>query len=195
MTIHMQDEGNFIEIDDDLARSPLSSIIIRGHGNTVRIGKCFHFANVYIEAANGVTIDIGEDCNLGSLQVHALAPGAIIRIGRGSSFNGAPQITAHELSSITIGSGCLFAHGVSIATSDVHKIFDLESGNRTNPPADVIIGDRVWAAANVAIMKGAVVSRDSVIGRDAQVRGQFPENVLIAGIPGRVVRSGIRWEM
>lgn len=195
MTIHMPGEGNSVDIDPDIANSNLSTIIIRGYGNRVRIGKCFHFSNVYIEASNGAVIDIDDDCNLGGLRIHALAPGASIHIGRGSSFNGAPQITAHEPSNITIGSGCLFAHGVSIASSDVHKIFDVETATRTNPPADIVIGDRVWVAANVSILKSSVISHDSVVGCDSQVRGQFPSNVLIAGIPAKIVRSGIRWEM
>lgn len=194
MTIEISGEGNEIDIDPALIDSKLTRIVVKGSGNKIKIGKCAAFGGVYLEVKNGGMIEIGEGCILSAIRIFSLAPGASIRIGRSSGFNGSSQITAHEPSTISIGSGCLIASGVCIASSDVHKIFDIETGVRTNPPADVTIGDKVWIADSATIMKGSRIGSGSIVGRDSQVRGEFPPNSLIAGIPATIRRTGVRWE-
>ncbi|WP_375407949.1 acyltransferase, partial [uncultured Methylobacterium sp.] len=68
------------------------------------------------------------------------------------------------------------------------------TGDRVNPAADIAIGDHVWAAADVTILRNAVIGRDSIVGMRSVVRDAFPPNVSLAGIPARVVRTGVTWE-
>lgn len=96
---------------------------------------------------------------------------------------------------IAIGRNCLFSNNVRIRNGDGHAILDLATGQRLNPSMDVVVGDRVWVCENVHILKGARIGNDSVVGAGSIVtRGVFPNNVVVAGNPARVVKTGIRWQ-
>src|SRR5690606_24060197 len=72
-------------------------------------------------------------------------PGATVRIGRDCVFNKIALMSAHEKRTIHIGDGCLFADPF-IRTSDMHGIYDAETGARLNLAKNVTIMDRVWIA-------------------------------------------------
>lgn len=186
--------------DNEVALSPKfvseghGTVRVSGRGNVIAIADPFLPSGAHFVLTGGATVRVGANANLNHLAVHALAPGVVVELGAWVSFNGACQITAHEPSHIRIGAGCLFGGGCSIASSDVHKILDVRTGERLNPAADIAIGEHVWAAANVTILRGSRIGADSVIGVGSVVRGEIPANALAAGAPARVVREGIRWE-
>ncbi|WP_295511921.1 acyltransferase [uncultured Sulfitobacter sp.] len=76
----------------------------------------------------------------------------------------------------------------------MHSILDVQSGERLNPPRDIVIGDHVWLAHGVRIMKGAQIGQDCIVGSRAMVFGEIPANSLAVGSPARVVRSGVTWD-
>ena len=81
-----------------------------------------------------------------------------------------------------------------IRNNDGHVILDKTTGEVLNPPEDIVIGDNVWVGARVMILKGAVVPNGSVVGAMAMVNKKFEEeNILIAGVPAKKVRSNIEW--
>lgn len=51
----------------------------------------------------------------------------------------------------------------------------------------VIIGDFVWAGANVTILPGAVIGTGVIISAGSVVRGKIPDYTIIAGNPAKVV--------
>ena len=51
----------------------------------------------------------------------------------------------------------------------------------------------MWIAQNVTILKGSHISKDSVVGCGAIVSNSFEPNSLIAGVPAKVVKTGITW--
>jgi acetyltransferase-like isoleucine patch superfamily enzyme len=130
---------------------------------------------------------------VGNYVLHAREAGATIKVSRHLSVNGSVDIAAHETSTISIGSDCLFANGCSITSSDVHHVLDATTGERLNPARDVSIGDHVWLGDHVKVMKGAAIGRNSVVGLGSVVTGQFGPGSAIAGVPARVIRSGITW--
>lgn len=94
---------------------------------------------------------------------------------------------------VQIGEGSLFA-SVRARPSDSHKIRDITSGERLNPPKPIIIGNRVWIAEDVLLLGGCEIGEGSVIGTRSMVNGPIPANSLAVGTPAKVVRSGIVWE-
>ena len=115
-------------------------------------------------------------------------------VGAGTTFTRNVQINAQEDGShIEIGEDCMFSNHIIVRTSDSHPIYSLETGARLNPPQDVKIGDHVWIAPDVKIMKGACIGSGSVIGSNTMVSGEVPENVLAVGYPAKVVKEKIRW--
>ena len=53
----------------------------------------------------------------------------------------------------------------------------------------VVIGKNVWIGANVVILKNSEIGKNSIIGAGAVVSGKFPENVIIGGVPAKILKS------
>lgn len=68
-----------------------------------------------------------------------------------------------------------------------------EDGERINNPKDVVIGDHVWIAPNSVVMKGAVIGNGSIVGSHSMINKVIPANCLVVGMPGKVVKEGIKW--
>jgi acetyltransferase-like isoleucine patch superfamily enzyme len=97
--------------------------------------------------------------------------------------------------SIHIGEDCMFSREIEIRTSDVHRVMDVETGKLLNPPKDIVVGNGVWLAAGVTLSKGTRLAEGSIVGARAFVNKQFDTpNCLIAGVPAKQIRKGIRWE-
>ncbi|HCD2083279.1 TPA: acetyltransferase, partial [Escherichia coli] len=64
--------------------------------------------------------------------------------------------------------------------------------------APVYIGERVWIGENVTILPGACIGNGVVIGANSVVRGEIPNNVIIAGVPAKIVKKynyeRMQWE-
>ena len=102
-------------------------------------------------------------------------------------------MAAIEETKISIGKRCLFSSEIVIRTGDSHSITNL-IGDRINKSMDVSISDHVWIGQKVTVLKGSEIGKDSVIGTGSIITGKkFDKNSVIAGIPGRVIKSGITW--
>jgi hypothetical protein len=193
ISVEFPDE-NDIQLDPHFVETSSGCVIVKGRGNRIRIGRPLSAGSPTIMVEHGASISIGEGCVLSAVGVFALAPGASIEIGNRVGFVGVSHVTAHETASVKIGDGSLIAGGCSIASSDVHKIFDVETGQRLNVAGDIILEERVWLAASVTVLRNTFIDHDSVVGVGSVVRGAFPPHTLIAGAPAIVGREGIRWE-
>lgn len=95
---------------------------------------------------------------------------------------------------LVIGKNAQIGRDISIRTSDGHAIFN--NGDRLpyNEPQDVLIGDDVWIAQRVTILKGSQIPSNSVIGACALVNKEFNETgVIIAGNPAKIIKHNINW--
>lgn len=187
-------DDNLITLSPEFLQDSDAIVTIRGRGNHLHVEKPLLPNTARFTLTGGAVVIVRADSNLNQLAVSALAEGAVIEIGAWSSFTGQSQITAHERANIRIGAFCLFGNGCRIASSDVHKVLDVTTRERLNPAGDIAVGDHVWAAGGVTILRNAVIGRDSVIGAGSLVRDAFPSNVSIAGTPARIIRTGVTWE-
>ncbi len=51
-----------------------------------------------------------------------------------------------------------------------------------------MIGDNVWAGANVVITSGVTIGRRTVIGAGSVVTSDLPDYAICAGAPAKVLR-------
>jgi acetyltransferase-like isoleucine patch superfamily enzyme len=191
ITITDQGSDNRIELPPSAANAN-GSILCRGSGNEIRIGNVTWSGQVTINARDRCRISIADEVRTGRLEIYC-GDGVTMTIGRGTAINGMIRLHSHEPATISIGEGCLIAGGVAMATSDVHGVYDLETGTRLNRAADISVCDRVWIAGDAQILKGVMIGSGSVIGTGAIVTKSVPPNCVAAGNPARVVRSGITW--
>lgn len=171
-------------------------INIHGNNNTVDIGEKAVLAGVQIWIkGDGHRLEIGPRCKFrggGSLWFEDQA--CSIRIGEGSTFESAGLAVLEPGSSLTIGHDCMFSYDIDVRTSDSHSIIDANTGERLNAARDITIGNHVWVGAHTIVLKGAVISDNSVVVAGAVVTRQFEESgVVIGGSPAKVVKSGITW--
>ena len=92
--------------------------------------------------------------------------------------------------SITIGENAAIAGGVVIRDSDDHSIVS-HPYQMTKP---VVIGNHVWIGENAMILKGVHIGDGSIVGAGSVVTKDVPPNSLVAGVPARVIRTGVAWE-
>ncbi|MCC1494819.1 acyltransferase [Cognatishimia sp. F0-27] len=195
MEIDIRDTGrnNTVEIASDVTRTGPMRIEITGNNNHLAIGPRTKLAAGLIEIRNDRSrIDIGAACVI-SGQLRLRADDTALAIGDETTMMGA-HITLHERGRITLGRDCMLSGNIVMDVSDMHSILDAASGARINPPADIEIGDHVWIAQGVQILKGAVIGSDCVIGARALVTGTLPAGSLAAGAPARVMREGVTWD-
>ncbi|WP_298547722.1 acyltransferase [uncultured Aquimarina sp.] len=103
------------------------------------------------------------------------------------------NFSATESKKIEIGEDCMFSDNISIRTSDSHSIIDNITNLRINPSKDVIIGNHVWIGSEVKILKGVTIGDESIIGLGTIVTKNVPNNSIVAGIPGKIIRENISW--
>ncbi len=87
---------------------------------------------------------------------------------------------------IEIGNGVLIGHNVTLATLN----HDERPSHRQNIyPKPIKIGDYVWIGSNATILAGVTIGNGAIIGANAVVTKDVPENTIVAGIPAKVIRK------
>ena len=86
---------------------------------------------------------------------------------------------------ITIGDGTLIGHNVVLATLN-HGIAPDERHDLF--PAPIHIGRNVWIGANATVLPGVTIGDNAVIAAAAVVTKNVPANVVVAGVPAKVIR-------
>ncbi|MDR1759075.1 MAG: acyltransferase [Fibrobacter sp.] len=90
---------------------------------------------------------------------------------------------------IEIGQDVLIGTGVSICDSDFHAIPVKERLHGVPKKGRVVIGNSVWIGDRVLILKGSEIGEGCVVAAGAVVSGKFPPDVLIGGVPAKIIRT------
>lgn len=171
-------------------------IDIKGKNNTVTIGDFSQLngASIVIHGNNN-HITIGPWCTLVGTELCIEDSGNAITIGEHTRFLGKTHLAAIEGTNIFIGGDCLFSSDVHFRTGDSHSVLNLQ-GKRINPSEDIVIGDHVWVGTKVTCLKGVAVPSRSILGACTLVTGKFTEeNCVLAGVPAKVVKRGVDWDI
>ena len=90
---------------------------------------------------------------------------------------------------ITIENNVLIAARVYIGDSNhcsVRKDIPIMYQGSTKP-AEIYIGSGSWLGVNVSILPGVRLGRNCVVAANSLVTKSFPDGVIIAGIPARIM--------
>ncbi|MBR4348340.1 MAG: acyltransferase [Fibrobacter sp.] len=90
---------------------------------------------------------------------------------------------------IEIGDNVLVGTSVNVYDTDFHEVDPERRLSGTPKMGKVVIEDNVWIGDRVTILKGSKIGKNSVVAAGAVVAGEFPANVVIGGVPARVIRE------
>lgn len=116
--------------------------------------------------------------------------GGIIDIGSHVCMSGC---TLYAVDSITIGKYTDIGSGCKIIDTDFHPLpysqrCPVEQRDKVKH-RPIVIGEGCFLGANSIILKGTSLGKNVVVGAGSVVCGTFPDNVIIAGNPARIVKT------
>lgn len=121
-----------------------------------------------------------------------LGPNGILNIGENFAANKNCCILCDG--NMKIGSDALLGCNVNIRDSDGHEIYDIKSNNKNPIQKNIIIGNHVWIASYVDILKGSKILDNSIVAYRSCVLSSFDkENCIIGGYPAKVLRDNVNW--
>lgn len=174
-----------------------SKIKFHGNNNIVELYEPLGDLRLNISVCNDTKITLMPSKYQRVIKINGVANlGNAVYIGQDFHTTGALHMeVCHTGGDIKIGDNCLFGWNAFIRIGDGHVIFDADTKNVLNKNRDVVIGNHVWFGSDVSVAKGSVIPDDSVVGMRSLVAGRFETpNVVIAGIPARVVKNNINWD-
>lgn len=141
-------------------------------------------------------VTIGKNCGFGyriggfwrrgSIELQTRYKNAEIFIGDKVHTNNNIFICAAN--KISIGANCRIGQGTMITDFEAHGS-DPELRSKIGEIGKVEIGDNVWIGNNVTILKNSRVGKNLIIATGAVVNSAFPSNVIIGGIPAKVIKK------
>lgn len=112
----------------------------------------------------------------------------IIEIGNNVDIGNNTIIYASKNAGVSIGANCMISAHSYIIDADHGIEKGIPMREQPNTVAPVKIGNDVWIAAGVKILKGSIVEDGAIIGAQAVVKGNIPHNAIAAGVPAKVIR-------
>lgn len=110
--------------------------------------------------------------------------GKNLRIGKHVFINSGCRF--QDQGGITLGDGALIGHNVVMATLN-HSEQPEERANLH--PAPIHIGRNVWIGASATILPGVTIGDGAIVGAGAVVTRDVTENMIVAGVPAKILRS------
>ena len=88
---------------------------------------------------------------------------------------------------IEIGKGTLIGQHVTTMDFEAHGTEPAQR-NQVGEIGKRVIGENVWIGNNVTILKNTEIGNNTIVAAGAVVSGRFPENMIIGGVPAKVIK-------
>lgn len=113
----------------------------------------------------------------------------IIEIANNTSIGANTWMYVSKEAGIKIGSFTTFGPFCFLIDSDhgIEKDIPIEKQKKTF--GKICIGDDCWIGTNVTILKNTILKNHCVAGAKALLNKDYPENSIIGGVPGKVIKS------
>ena len=185
----IQAKKNFVVGQDCYIDADRKSTRIQAKKNFVVGQDC------YIDALSENGLICGENVSMG-FHTHIELTGSLRFLGNGIKIGNNVGLGSHGhygsgMGFVDIGDNTIFGNYVSVHPEN-HNFSDLSKPIRdqgVNSKGGVKIGNNCWIGAKVTILDGTVIGNGCIIAAGAVVKGIFPDNVIIGGIPAKVIKQ------
>lgn len=158
-------------------------------GNNLNIGQ-----DCYVDALSETGLLCGENVSMG-FHTHIELTGNFRFLGKGMRVGNNVGLGSHGhfgsgMGFVEIGDNTIFGNYVSIHPEN-HNYSDFSIPIReqgVNSKGGVYIGQNCWIGAKVTILDDTHVGNNCIIAAGAVVKGHFPDDVIIGGVPAKILR-------
>ncbi|HLH66605.1 MAG TPA: acyltransferase [Solirubrobacteraceae bacterium] len=159
---------------------------LRFRGRLQTDGLCFVCARVRFEIGREARVTLGRWSWLGR--------GCKVRVHEGELTIGAKTVFGEECTisvyqRIEVGRECLIADRAMMIDFD-HWMEQVERPIREQGirKQDVSIKNNVWIGYGACVLRGVTVGDNAVIGTNAVVTRDVPDNAIVGGVPARLIK-------
>lgn len=126
------------------------------------------------------------------------------KIGKGLKIYGSFRVQG-GYKRLVIGDNCTINHGVFLGTRGgltlgnnvrvspyaviLSSGLHVDKDQRMHFEKETVIEDNVWIASGVIVNAGMRIGANSVVGSGSVITKDVPMNVLVAGVPAKVIRE------
>ncbi len=142
------------------------------------------------------SVSIGNKCSFGYklggnfyrglIEIQPRYKQARISIGNNVATNNNLVLCAANY--IEIGDDTLIGNGVSVMDHEAHGMAP-DMRRQLGEIGKVIIGRNVWLGNNVIILKNSEIGDNTIVAAGAVVSGKFPANVIVGGVPAKIIKN------
>lgn len=149
----------------------------------------------YIDALSKEGLSLGNNVSVGIYTCLRIT-GHLSHIGNGITIGNNVGLGSHGfygcgVGSLRIGDDCIFGNYVSIHPEN-HVYENLSVPIRlqgVTSRGGVVIGNNCWIGAKATILDGTKIGNGCIVAAGAVVKGEFPDNVIIGGVPARILKN------
>lgn len=148
--------------------------------------------NCYIDALGKDGIKCGKDVSIGR-NTTIIVTGSLKNLGKGIIIGNNVGLGTHSFyggaGGLEIGDDTICGNYVSIHPenhnyNDSEKPIRLQGVNHKG----IKIGKGCWIGAKSTILDGTEIGEGCIVAAGAVVSGKFPENVIIGGVPAKIIK-------
>lgn len=175
-----------------------SNIVFRSVGCRVVLKKGCNFCGNQVSINRPqAELVMGEKVFMNSAKLH-LWNTSKMSVGDNTTFGYSCDFVVSSFSELQIGKDCMFSSYVKINVADDHAIFDVRTGKNLNSSGEnknrhVILGNHVWVCKDAFFLGNSRIGDGSIVGARSLVKGDFPNNCVIAGDPARIIAVDRAW--
>ncbi|MGA9714582.1 MAG: hypothetical protein WBQ48_02010, partial [Aeromicrobium sp.] len=191
------DRGNALYLADGAWLPPhvlADLVLFPVHDVLLVVGSPMEWLSSLLVGGDHATVFVDQQCVLTAGDIYCGADSQIVLHGPVVATREAVVDARNGGSIVALGDQLWAAH-VYVATDDMHRLADRETGARLNPfGAHIRLGRHVWLCRDAVVTGHVDVGDGAVVAMRAVVRGQkVPAHAVAAGVPARILRTDVEW--
>jgi len=161
-----------------------------GEGSALLYPQGVIYNERYLQIGEGTMVGPNTAITAGMSPIQEMPTNPVVSIGSRCIIGRGSHIIGHW--SIEIGDDIMTGPYVYI-TDQNHTYIEVDEpiGRQWPVESEVKIGSGSWLGANVVILPGTHLGRNTVVAAGAVVSGDFPDHCVIGGVPARILKRYI----